>query len=316
MQTATLDPIAVLLDEHVTALARFDALDRALTAVRPDDQASVAAALGEARATMHLLSTTLETHIEKEETPLFPLVRQRLPADDRLIEEMIAEHDQIRIRRDGLATVLRGVLDGDHAEVRDQREAVRAVVGTLEGAPLDATWLAALRRAWRAAAEVLRVHFANEEELVFPLARSLLSAEELEAAALEMRRIDVQSARPDIAPPPAGAAVRVREVLAGLLAEAAAAPAGHVARTLVQSPAASVVLIGLRAGGGLPAHRAAVPITIQAVGGTVQITAAGATVTLADGDLIALPGGIVHDVAARSACGVLVTLAKGAAESV
>lgn len=134
---------------------------------------------------LRYLDTDLETHIAKEEGPLFPRLKAALPADDRLIDEMVAEHDLIRMKREDAHAALLSLLDG-HEEVRAVRETLQTA---LANAAQSGRRLAHLGAAIETVSGKLRVHFENEEELVFPLALELLSEEDLTTIAEEMGRL-------------------------------------------------------------------------------------------------------------------------------
>lgn len=158
------DPIAILLAEHVTGLALFDSFEKTLAAAQTETSGT---ALAAARDLLVYLDGALEVHIRKEEEPLFPRLKARLPADDRYVDELVAEHDQARIRREELREALEELLAGsDHAAMRDERERLRAATATAD--------LTALRAAARVLLRTVRVHFQNEEELAFPLAADLI----------------------------------------------------------------------------------------------------------------------------------------------
>ncbi len=179
--------IAVLLDEHAEGRRFFGPLIE-LPASADEAQAVAAERLLElTTATLAYLADRLEEHIEKEEGPLFPMLKARLPADDRLIDEMVAEHDQIRMQRDELRAAIEELLGG-HEQVRQQRDELRAAVEAFAARP-DAGRAAALQRAARKVADTAAVHFENEEELVFPLAPELLTAAELEEVAVAIGSI-------------------------------------------------------------------------------------------------------------------------------
>lgn len=94
--------------------------------------------------------------------------------------------------------------------------------------------------------------------------------------------------------------------------------AGHsrIARTLVKEGPLRLTLIGVRAGGGMHEHVAEGPITIHALDGTIVVHAAGEERTLAAGGLMALDGGVRHDVKSDSGGMFLLTLvARGSAGS-
>ncbi len=188
MTTSSPDPIAILLAEHETASRRFAALEQALAVLSAGDPAATAEALATVWHTLAFLEHDLEVHIRKEEEPLFPLLKAALPADDRLIDEMVAEHDQARLKRADLRAILEE-LCGGHDDLRRERDHLRAALVVTTDRPTTAA-ISALRRAARAVLQTLRVHFQNEEELVFPLAPQLLTAEQLAEAGRQMIAID------------------------------------------------------------------------------------------------------------------------------
>ena len=86
--------------------------------------------------------------------------------------------------------------------------------------------------------------------------------------------------------------------------------AGHsrIARTLVKEGPLRLTLIGVRAGGGMHEHVAEGPITIHALEGTIVVRTAGAATTLAAGGLMAVDGGVRHDVSSDEGGLFLLTL--------
>lgn len=177
--------VAILLEEHVTGRRYLEPLERLRRQgdAGPDTDGLLALVLD----ALAYLDASLEEHIAKEEEALFPPLKARLPADDRLIDEMVAEHDYVRMHRDDLRAVIEDLLSG-HDDLDAGREELRAALAaaTQVGTPEA---IAALRHAaWRVA-ETALVHFENEEELVFPLAPQLLTPEELAEAAAAMDAI-------------------------------------------------------------------------------------------------------------------------------
>lgn len=86
--------------------------------------------------------------------------------------------------------------------------------------------------------------------------------------------------------------------------------AGHsrIARTLVKEGPLRITLIGVRAGGGMHEHVAEGPITIHALEGTIVVRTAGAATTLVAGGLMAVDGGVRHDVSSDEGGLFLLTL--------
>jgi quercetin dioxygenase-like cupin family protein len=85
------------------------------------------------------------------------------------------------------------------------------------------------------------------------------------------------------------------------------------ANTLVKGDNFRIVLTALRAGNRLHEHEAAGWISIQAVAGRLRVHAAGQTVELPSGHLLALAGGIRHDVEALADSAFLLTIAAAPA---
>jgi quercetin dioxygenase-like cupin family protein len=85
---------------------------------------------------------------------------------------------------------------------------------------------------------------------------------------------------------------------------------GHarIARTLIKSGPLRVTLIGVRAGGGMHEHVAEGPITIHALQGSIIVRAGSDVRTLAAGGLMALDGGVRHDVSSEEGGLFLLTL--------
>jgi iron-sulfur cluster repair protein YtfE (RIC family) len=174
--------IDILICEHNACREQVELAVTSFARVASTEGSSALQALQVAEDLLHYLETQLETHIAKEEGPLFPRLKAALPADDRLVDEMVAEHDLIRMKRQDVHDVLRAILAG--------HEEVRAVQDTLRQALANSTEagrrLTRLRSAIETVADKLRVHFDNEEELVFPLASELLGGELLATIAEEM----------------------------------------------------------------------------------------------------------------------------------
>lgn len=72
-----------------------------------------------------------------------------------------------------------------------------------------------------------------------------------------------------------------------------------------------VVFRSLRDGSTLPPHKAAGDITVQVLNGQIEFTAAGQTLSLQKGQVIALKAGVPHSVTALRQAAILITLAAG-----
>ncbi len=331
MTASSPDPIAILLAEHEAAYGRFAALEEALAALSADDPATVARALETVHRTLAFLDGDLEVHIRKEEEPLFPLLKAALSADDRLIDEMIAEHDQARLKRERLRAAL-AELSAGHDDVRQGWERLRGALATATAGSLTASGIAALRQAARATLQTLRVHFQNEEELVFPLAPQLLTAEQLAEAGRQMIAIDqeetqtmtshsdtehgrtrppsVTSGSPQRPPQRVAAPVLACDLateIARLHAEPAWQTGDRNAKTLVKDPNFRVVLTVLKAGAGTTPHRVDAPVSLQVLSGRLRVHLPDGPQEAA-GRLLVLDRGIPHRVEALEESVFLLTL--------
>lgn len=303
------DPIAILLAEHRMGIAQFDALDAAIAAAANGPAGAAAAGFLEAvRTTLAYLDDALELHIRKEEEPLFPRLKAALPADDRLIDEMVAEHDQARLKREDLRAVLDDLLGG-HDDVRQDRAALHTALNEAAASADPAAW-ERLRRAGRDVLRTLRVHFQNEEEIVFPLAPELLPAAELAAAGWEMVAMDAGTDdEPGAADAPSvGVAVHLTEAAQLLRSSPELARDGRTARTLLKDGPLRVVLVALAAGGKLQEHPAPGPTTVHALTGRATLRAGGAAHALLPGVLVALAAGEPHAVDAAEETTLLLTI--------
>lgn len=176
-------------------------------------------------------------------------------------------------------------------------------------------------------AEKLRVHFENEEELVFPLAQKLLSPKELEAVAGEMRLMDgglegkgspaMEQREPDYVGRHGPLetplrVVRFEDEIEGLRAEPAWARGDRVGRTLVKEGGISTVLTLMKAGTRLHAHRAEGALTLQCLIGRIVFSALERRIDLGPGEMTALDSGIEHSLEAIEESAFLLTISNPA----
>lgn len=167
------DPIQILMAEHRVIETVLGALESAANR-------DVGVSFYE-RAVDFIATYADALHHGKEEDRLFPkMVERGMPAEQGPIAVMLEEH------RIGRAHV---------AAMRAQIEAV-----DLEG----------LKRESLAYAALLRNHIAKEDQVLYPMGRNVLSAQDLE---------DLTSRFAEVVPPPGGAEAYV-QLAADLAAEA------------------------------------------------------------------------------------------------
>jgi len=78
---------------------------------------------------------------------------------------------------------------------------------------------------------------------------------------------------------------------------------------LFKSEHLEVMRLVLKAGKGLPPHKVPGEITVQCIEGALDVTANGASHVLRAGQLLYLPGAVVHGVTALEDSSALVTVA-------
>jgi len=71
---------------------------------------------------------------------------------------------------------------------------------------------------------------------------------------------------------------------------------GRNARTLVKEDGLRVTVVAVAAGGEIPEHQAAGPISVQVLDGSIRFTAQGDEHVLEAGTLLTLPAGVRHSV--------------------
>lgn len=177
------NPIDRLLREHVSIMEEVARLRRALLDLEARGDEAVPECLPVLRDVGRMMATTLEAHARREDDALFPAVEEALggPAGPTMV--MRAEHQDIHARAATFRRVLRELETVEHPAIVAGGAALRAQAAAPSGA-------AALRAT---AAEVVRRlddHFAKEEEILFPLARSILTDAQLAEVARAMQALD------------------------------------------------------------------------------------------------------------------------------
>lgn len=83
---------------------------------------------------------------------------------------------------------------------------------------------------------------------------------------------------------------------------------GRSARTLIHDGQLRVTLGSLAPGSGLPEHHSEGPITLQALSGSIDVTATDETHTITPGQLLALEGGVLHSLKSNDGAAYLLTV--------
>lgn len=191
------EPMAGLVREHrlieeVVSAAR-EALGKATAPTA--EAAAIDVAVERVLDLDAFLAEDLARHIEKEEEVLFPAVRGFNAEMELAVEDMLAQHDEVRQRRAMLVQTL-DRLDAEHERVEAEKAHLRQAASELgDGAQVTHELLVALRERVRQLDAILQGHFGDEEDGVFGPAAELLSGETLSRLTAEMEAIDVRSER-------------------------------------------------------------------------------------------------------------------------
>ncbi len=169
------EPLAQLIREHRRIEAAVADARLRLTAAAATTLGSslVGAAVEQLWSLQVLLEDEVERHIAKEEQVLFPTLRTQLQQLATLVDDMVAEHEDIKAQRSHVGALL-AALDADHAAVRDALTAISHSREQLQtGGNISA--LAAMRTALERLDWLLQGHFTGEEDGLFLPAEGLLS---------------------------------------------------------------------------------------------------------------------------------------------
>jgi len=96
--------------------------------------------------------------------------------------------------------------------------------------------------------------------------------------------------------------------LAGLAGLVEVTGESTVSRTVLKGEGARLVVFSFDTGQELSEHTAAVPVLLQALDGSLDVSASGMSVTLAPGDVIHLPSKVAHSVVAKEPSRLLLTM--------
>jgi iron-sulfur cluster repair protein YtfE (RIC family) len=179
------DPIDRLLEEHRTIMREVAKLRRAIIALDAEGAPALPRVLSDVRDAVAWLGVELLAHARREDDALFPTIERELGDAGGPTEVMRGEHRAIQTRAEQLRSTVRELNDVQHpALVR-----AGAALEDLAAAGDDA---GALRTIAREMIALLDDHFLKEEEILFPIARDVLSREALDRVARRMEELDAE----------------------------------------------------------------------------------------------------------------------------
>ena len=184
------EPLAGLMRDHVEILELVDStIEQIVSALSSESERVLAAvALEQVRDLAAYLAEDLVVHIAKEEDVLFPALRGLAGEIDKVVYEMVEQHDEVRLRKANIERTL-VALDHSHEEVEGAAAALANTLAQADG-PTPAVLTPLLdgveRLAW-----ILEGHFGDEEEDLFVPALELLTPETFGQLAVAMDALNV-----------------------------------------------------------------------------------------------------------------------------
>ena len=182
----TQDPIQRLLDEHIELLAQLEPLRRALHELPAGGAESLNAALPALREAAHMMTTDLIAHARREDDIFFVAVESAMGGAFGPTTVMRSEHAEIHAGADRFESTLRELQDVQHPAIVEGGARLHAMV---QGGAGPGELLAIARPLL----DLIDDHFAKEEQVLFPMSRTLLDAASLRTIADEMDRMDAGS---------------------------------------------------------------------------------------------------------------------------
>jgi DNA-binding SARP family transcriptional activator len=182
----TQDPIQRLLDEHVELLARLEPLRRALHELPAGGAESLNAALPALREAAQMMTTDLIAHARREDDIFFVAVELAMGGTFGPTTVMRSEHAEIHAGADRFESTLRELQDIQHPAIVDGGARLHEMV---QGGAGPGELLAIARPLL----DLIDDHFAKEEQVLFPMSRTLLDAASLRKIAEQMDRMDAGS---------------------------------------------------------------------------------------------------------------------------
>jgi hemerythrin-like domain-containing protein len=174
------DPIDVLLGEHRDILAEFARLRTAVADLAARGEAALPAARPVLAGVGTMMATRLLLHARKEDEALFPALEAVFGAEGTPTAAMREEHRAIHAEAERFRATLRELNDVEHPALVSEGAALRGLVAGRAGAE-------PLRRTGERILDLVDTHFGKEEQVLFPMARAILSDEAMRGV---MRRME------------------------------------------------------------------------------------------------------------------------------
>ncbi len=177
-----MNPIDHLLEEHRLIMAQVADLRQAVADLTRRGEAAVPEALPVLRRVGQMMETQLALHAKKEDDLLFPAVEAVIGAEGGPTAVMRAEHKDIHAQGELLRQTIHELADVEHPEIEAGRERLKELAATGGSAE-------SLRASAEEIVRLLDLHFAKEEQILFPMALDLLDDQTLSEVGKKMETI-------------------------------------------------------------------------------------------------------------------------------
>ena len=184
------EPLAGLIRDHIEVHGLVtearEAVELALDS--PLETQPAKDAIEKLRDLSAYLEVDLVIHIAKEEDVLFPALRGFAADLDKVVDEMVEQHDEVRLRKTIIERAL-AHMDETHDEVQAEAAGISAAVARAGEAP-PAKTLEELLDGVKRLDWILQGHFGDEEDDLFPPALELLSPETFAELARQAKALE------------------------------------------------------------------------------------------------------------------------------
>ena len=182
------EPLAGLMRDHLEVHELVTGTREALEAALAGASA-VSGAVERLRDLAAYLAEDLVIHIAKEEDVLFPALRGFATDFDQVVDEMVEQHDEVRLRKANIERAL-AAMDHGHAEVEAEIAGISALAAGADAGTASPETLALLLDGVKRLDWILQGHFGDEEDDLFPPALELLSAETFAELARQAKALE------------------------------------------------------------------------------------------------------------------------------
>jgi hemerythrin-like domain-containing protein len=176
-----MNPIAHLLQEHRDIMAQVADLRQTVADLNARGEAALPAARPVLARIGQMMATQLARHAQKEDEVLFPAIEAVIGAEGGPTQVMRLEHGQIHRQGELLRQTLHELNAVEHPKIEAGGAKLRelAAGGSAESLKANAEEIISL----------LDLHFGKEEQILFPLAESLLDNAALAAVAQKLEAL-------------------------------------------------------------------------------------------------------------------------------